>query len=119
MGHGVLRLYFLSNDELLDLLSSGRKVADASRHLGKLFPALAGLEADAKGTAVVAVSATDGHRLPIPKPVSIPAAKVSTHPSHSSLHDHPTVNTGPRGALAGVAGNGHFRRPSQMLSGSL
>lgn len=67
------RLYFLSNDELLKLLSNGRELGAMEHQLQLCFSGVSRLEFDERSTDIHGVVSREGERMPIPR------AKVCAH----------------------------------------
>ncbi|KAL7754337.1 hypothetical protein RI367_000318 [Sorochytrium milnesiophthora] len=65
------RFYFLSNDELLEILSQTKNPQAVQPHLGKCFDAIKSLEfsGEAKSIDVVAMISPEGERTPFTKPL--------------------------------------------------
>ncbi|KAF4530313.1 hypothetical protein B566_EDAN018461 [Ephemera danica] len=65
------RFYFLSNDELLEILSQTRNPQSVQPHLAKCFDAIKSLEftIEAKSNDIVAMVSPEGERVPFLKPV--------------------------------------------------
>lgn len=63
------RLYFLSNDELLSILSQANDPRAVQAHLRKLFDGVASLEMEGEGRSldVLAMNSAEGEQMPLSK----------------------------------------------------
>lgn len=69
------RFYFLSNDELLELLSESRNPEQVQRHITKLFNGIHRLKFDMK-QYIIGFTSPEGEDISLARPVQPAAAKV-------------------------------------------
>lgn len=65
------RFYFLGNEDLLELIGSGKNFDRINKHVSKLFSGVANIDFDTNSSSIIAVSSSEGERMQILEPVSL------------------------------------------------